>query len=110
MSANPDIVVISETWLKPSVPDDVICVGGYNVYRTDRKGRAGGVAIYVSQKFPVSVLLSQSIPRQFELIALDIKVANALFTIIGCYRSPSAVHETLWTEVLSNLNNSEIKK
>lgn len=28
MSANPDIVVISETWLKPSVPDDVICVGG----------------------------------------------------------------------------------
>lgn len=110
MSANPDIVVISETWLKPSVPDDVICVGGYNVYRTDQKGRAGGVAIYVSQKFSVSVLLSQSIPRQFELIALDIRVANAPFTIIGCYRPPSAASEALstLTEVLSKLNNSEI--
>lgn len=109
MVANPDVVVVSETWLKPSVSDNVIRIDGYNVYRTDRKGRAGGIAIYVSSKFHVSVLLSLSIPRQFELLALQIMVANTPITTIGCYRPPSAVSETLssLTELLSNLCKSE---
>ncbi|KAF3856522.1 hypothetical protein F7725_017245, partial [Dissostichus mawsoni] len=38
--AKPDIVVVSETWLKPSVTDTVIHIDGYNVFRADRKGRA----------------------------------------------------------------------
>lgn len=110
MLAKPDFVVISETWLKPSVSDNVMQVGGFNVFQTDRKGRAGGVAIYVSNKFNISVLLSLSVPRQFEILAIHISFPNSPLTIIGCYRPPSAVNETIssWTEVLSNFSVSEI--
>ena len=57
--AKPDIVVVSETWLKPSVTDTVIHIDGYNVFRADRKGRAGGVAIYTAEKLQCSVLQFQ---------------------------------------------------
>lgn len=72
LTAKPDVVVVSETWLKPSTPNNVINVVGYNVFRCDHKGRGGGTAIYVSEKLQVTVLHSVSIPRQFELLAIQI--------------------------------------
>lgn len=81
-----------KTWVDDGYPshccglrnmaDDVIHVGGYNVFRTDHKRRVGGVAIYVSNKFHVSFLLSQLIPRQLELLALHITIANIPLKII----------------------------
>lgn len=56
-STNADIMVLSETWLKKSIADDVISIDGYKLYRTDREGRGGGVAIYVNTKFSSSVTL-----------------------------------------------------
>lgn len=110
MMAKPDIVVISESWLRSTVTDDVLHVDGYNVFRCDRKARGGGVAIYVSTKFNASILCCQSIPKQFEFLALQIKIANAPLTIIGCYRPPSAMSEALanLTEVLSSYNGTEM--
>jgi hypothetical protein len=35
---NADLVFISETWLKSSVPDEVIEINGYRVFRRDRIG------------------------------------------------------------------------
>lgn len=108
--AKPDVVVVSETWLKPSIPDNVINMAGYDVFRTDRKGRAGGVAIYVLEKFQGSVLHSTSIPHQFEFLAVQIVVANAPLNIIGCYRPPSAINDaiTSLSDLLSNLISSEL--
>ena len=41
-----DLVFISETWLKSSVPDEVIEINGYRVFRRDRIGKEhGGVCI-----------------------------------------------------------------
>lgn len=47
MISKPDVVVVSETWLKPSVSDNVLFIDGYRIFRSDRKGRAGGVAVYI---------------------------------------------------------------
>ena len=45
---NADLVFISETWLKSSVPDEVIEINGYRVFRRDRIGKEhGGVCIYI---------------------------------------------------------------
>lgn len=44
-STDADIIVFSETWLSKSVLDTDICITGYNVYRTDRVKKGGGVAI-----------------------------------------------------------------
>lgn len=62
------------------------------------------VAIYVSNAFHVSVLLSQLSPRQVELGSTHDDI------VIGCYKPPYASCEAVsnLTEVLSNLNESEM--
>ena len=52
-STDTDVIVFSETWLSKSVFDKDICISGFNVYRTDRVKKGGGVAIYVKTTFPV---------------------------------------------------------
>lgn len=48
MISKPDVVVVPATWLKPSVSDNILFIDGYRIFRSDRKGRAGGVAVYIS--------------------------------------------------------------
>ena len=107
--AKPDVVAVSETWLKPGSTDNVVRVPGYNIYRTDRKGRCGGVALYISDRFQGSVLHSVTIPRQFEFLAVQIVVANSPLTIICCYRPPSATSEAMGNivDLISKCASSE---
>lgn len=45
-----DIIAVSESWLKPSTSNKTAEIGGYTLYRNDRKAkRSGGVAIYVKK-------------------------------------------------------------
>ena len=37
---------LSETWLDPKLPDGVVSIPGYCLFRRDRGGRGGGVAMY----------------------------------------------------------------
>lgn len=56
------------------------------MYRTDRPKKGGGVAVYVKSKFHVKMILSKSLTKQFELLALDLEVSKALhITVVGCY-------------------------
>lgn len=92
-STDADVIVLSETWLNKSITDNDISINGYNVYRTDRPKRDGGVAIYV-KKEEVSLLLSKSVAKQFEFLALEVEVSKSLFlTVSGCYR-------TLWSCII----------
>ena len=108
--AKPDIVVISETWLKPRVSDDVLHIGGFNIFRCDRKGHAGGIAIYVANKFHVTNLYSITTPDVFELLSLQIKIADVPLTIVGCYRPPRALAESVsnLTAILTGLISTEV--
>lgn len=36
-----DIIVLSETWLKPSITSNMIHIEGYNLFRMDRVGKGG---------------------------------------------------------------------
>lgn len=56
-------------WLSKSVSDNDIYIDGYNIFRTDRPKRDGGVAIFIKkEKFHVNILLSTSVVKQFELL------------------------------------------
>ena len=49
---NADLVFISETWLKNSVPDEVIAIDGYRVFRQDRTEKEhSGVCIYTKDSY-----------------------------------------------------------
>ena len=41
-----DIALI-ETWLSPDITDNEIAIDGFKVFRKDRNGNRGGVAVYV---------------------------------------------------------------
>ena len=57
-----DILTLSELWLRPSVPNRLVSVDGYNLYRADRPAASrlaqghGGVAILVKAAYSVTVL------------------------------------------------------
>ena len=57
-TTDADVIVISETWLNKAVLNQDINIDGYNVYRTDRPKKGGGVAVYVKSKFHVKIRLS----------------------------------------------------
>ena len=56
-----DIVAITETWLSDDIPDSVVHVNEYSVFRQDRNGAiGGGVMCYISKNiFPVHLTLKQ---------------------------------------------------
>lgn len=49
--SRPDILNISETWLRGNIPDQLVALEGYDLIRFDRqsKCKGGGVASYIKQ-------------------------------------------------------------
>ena len=70
---NADIMVASETWLSKSIPDSHVHLDGYNLFRVDRRAKGGGVAIYAKNTFQTTVLVSKSVPKQYELLVLKVE-------------------------------------
>ena len=57
-SANSyDIIALSETWLKPHVPDVLVHLDGYQFFRHDRLDRGGGgIGCYVRNGLSLKIL------------------------------------------------------
>jgi exonuclease III len=90
-SANPDVLAVSESWLTKTTKSSEISIPNYNIFRQDRTVKGGGVAIYCRDSLQSSVLLSRSVPKQFELLLLKIQLSkNKSLTVAACYRPPSA--------------------
>ena len=90
-SANPDVLAVSESWLRKTAKNSDILIPNYNIFRLDRSAKGGGVAIYCKDSLQSSVLLSRSEPKQFELLLLKIHLSkNKSLTVAACYRPPSA--------------------
>ncbi|GAA53443.1 hypothetical protein CLF_110241 [Clonorchis sinensis] len=62
----PSIIALTVTWFTPGVSDAEISVDGYSVFRADSKrGRAGGVALYVHAALPIPIVPSDNTPAPF---------------------------------------------
>ena len=94
--ADPDVLVLTESWLKSSTHDSMVAINDYNLFRIDRTTRGGGVAVYVKSHYSVTLLHAVSVRSCFEFIALELSLSsNDCFVVIGVYRPPSAVNSTL---------------
>ena len=81
-----------------SVPDSAVDITCYNVFQQDRSSKGGGVAIFVKEHLQSSIVIRKSIPKQFDLLILNVKLTmNSTITFAGCYRPPSALSCTLPT-------------
>lgn len=109
--ADPDILVLSETWLKDDIKDSEVALNGFNINRIDRASRGGGVAVYIKCCFTSHTLYSVSVKNSFEFIALKVFYGqnNNALVIIGIYRPPSASIKALdqLAELLSIYADSE---
>ena len=92
LSTGPAIAVITETWLNPSITDNVLVDGhNYNVYRKDRVDGYGGVCVLVNN----NVLHSSSVtlPSKYdglEIVSVDLINLHCKCRIIAAYRPPSS--------------------
>ncbi|CDQ59560.1 unnamed protein product [Oncorhynchus mykiss] len=110
-SANPDVLAVSESWLRKTTKNPEIFIPNYNIFRKDRTAKGGGVAIYCKDSLQSSVLLSKSVPIQFELLLLKIHLSRSKsLTVAACYRPPSAPSCALDTicELISPHLSSEL--
>ena len=84
-----DVCVISETHLKKDVPDSVVGVSNYSIYRRDRNWfgndnrEKGGVAIYIRSNINIKQVLRSEI---YEMISLQVELPSGhLMLICGIY-------------------------
>lgn len=90
-SANPDVLAMSESWLRKTNKNLDISIPNNNVFCQDRTAKGGGVAIYCRDSNIELCRLSKSVPKQFELLLLKIHLSrNKSLTVATCYRPPSA--------------------
>lgn len=90
-SLKPAIIILTETWLKPNIPDSLIKIPGYDIYRDDRIGkRSGGVAIYASNKINyLRTKLNINYNTKFEsaeFLCLDVEIGVNKFLVCGLCR------------------------
>ncbi|XP_052349929.1 uncharacterized protein LOC127915120 [Oncorhynchus keta] len=89
-SANPDVLAVSESWLRKATKNSEISIPNYNIFRQGRTAK-GGIAVYCRDSLQSNVILSRSIPKQFQLLILKITLSrNKSLTVAACYRPPSA--------------------
>ena len=109
--ADPDVLILTESWLKKSTDDSIVTINDYNLFRIDRSTRGGGVAVYVKSCYSVTLLHAVSVPNCFEFIALELSLSsNDCFVVIGVYRPPSAETSSLndLAHMLSSYGNREV--
>lgn len=106
-----DVIGLSETRLAKTVPDSVVSIEGYRIYRNDRDANGGGVAMYVKESLPEATIKVAS--NKLELIALEVSPSNHArpFHIVCWYRPPTAgVDYTAFEnlrEILKNLDKED---
>ena len=121
---NPDVIILNETWLKPSILNTEILPNDYNVYRLDRslqshpidllnpnkfRRNGGGVLIAVNNKL---TLQSKLIPVKCaaELLAVELTLPDCTKIIIStCYRV-GTLGISNCKEIMNTLNKLSRKK
>ena len=89
-NVDPSIMALSETWLKPDVPDSIVNVPGYDLFRQDRERRlGGGVAVFFRPELNVTPLCFDSHPDFFESLWFFLPLPQVLFVCLYIPPVPS---------------------
>jgi len=88
-NSDVDIICVSETWFQYGLDTNLYDLSNYNLYRSDRLGHAGGVAIYVRSCVPCRVVLKSDIDSQIEFIFVEINNGSSKL-LVGCAYRPNS--------------------
>lgn len=79
-----DACIVSETHLKPDIPDSVVNIPSYNIYRRDRNWlgndmrNKGGIAIYTRNNLKVTNVYRAKL---YELLCLKLRLPSELWSL-----------------------------
>jgi hypothetical protein len=83
---NIDVCFLTETWLDESIPNSLIEVDGFSLFRSDRNTNGGGVALYIKNTMVVSQIPLHTIPSitqsSSEILAVFIHHVNIAIIVI----------------------------
>ena len=82
---NPDLIVITETWLDHSIPDSFLSVPGYNILRCDRDSNGGGVAFYFKSSIPYDHIPLPATTTEFKSNILCCRLPEFSAILYGIY-------------------------
>lgn len=100
-----DIIGLSETWLRPNIPDAGLSIPEYNMVRKDRDGRGGGVAFYIKTNYKYSVLPVDEGNSSLEQLWISIKIGGKRFCFGTLYRPPNTSLSLCMDDLENNLVN-----
>lgn len=104
----PDIIVLNETWLKPTINSSSIFPKAYNVYRLDRssathpfetlnplKFRKNGGGVLIAHRNDINLSSHRfcKFSTQAELLTVFFKHGNTSFSVSTFYRVNNLAHE-----------------
>lgn len=95
ISREIDVLCISETWLTPNIPDVLLNIYNFDIYRCDY-GRGGGVCIYIRNDLKVMQIATNN-PNNIlvEDVWITVQHRKLPFIIVGAvYRHPHALNES----------------
>lgn len=110
-----DCLSISETWLRNTIPDELLQISGYNLTRLDRPNtnrynRGGGICVYTKCKYDVELLANIPAPS-LDLECIGIKLSCNNINTINCitvYRPPKGDVRnciSIFYEIVSEIRN-----
>ncbi|CAB4028557.1 Hypothetical predicted protein, partial [Paramuricea clavata] len=91
-----DVVVVSESWLTPSVLNKEILPNGYDIYRCDRQDGKRGGGVLIAIKNEIESKRRKELESNCEIVVCEIHISKGMKLIIcGFYRPPSSKNEYL---------------
>ena len=58
LSSNLDKIILTKTWLSPSIKSNILCIPGYTIIHRDRNQHGGGILFYFGNKLPIANVTS----------------------------------------------------
>ena len=114
-SMKPDVIVICESWLSDTVPDNYLAIPHYSPpFRRDRSDgrKGGGVLVYVSQYLPSTDITPPSTSNYYSIEQIWLRISKDLL-FIAMYVPPNttvAVHDMMKEDIVETIDRLLIKE
>ena len=95
ISKNVDILVIEETKIDDTFPENYFVIPGYKKpYRKDRNANGGGILVYVREDIPSKEVISTALDPNIEGLFIEINLKKSKWILFATYKPPSLMQKT----------------
>lgn len=103
-NSGADIVCVSETWFRPELQDLLFSLNGFKLFRADRLGHAGGVAMYIRKDISCKLVRKSDHDSEIEFIFMEIFSGSRKLLIGTVYRPNNRTDYNFLMEIVDELS------